>query len=452
MTIPADGLLPRGRTAGLLVLLVLLAVVLRVDLLRNTAAPIPPAPAISDASAYRLLGANLADGDGYVRPFDLARTGQAVPTAEYPPGYPALLAGADLLGIESETGQRVLLCLVGGLTVALVGLIGRRLGGDAVGLGSAALAALHPSLWSTDTTPLAESLAAALAMAVVFAALAVHQDPARRRWFVLGVVAAAGGMVRGEVLLVGLVAIGGLVLAQPPQQRRKLLGAGGLALVGVAVVVGPWTIRNAVAFGEFVPLSNNAGSVLRGANCDGAYEGEFRGLWVTNVADVGGDAVDPAGVCFTGFDRSGGRNEAQAAAALRSDGLAYVADHVGEVPGVVAARVGRTVGLYRFDQQINFARFEGRTARWDRAGTRLFQVLSVVALVGAVAPWRGRTGPRWLLLVPVGAVLLTVVTTYGNLRFRAIADPAVVIAACLALSDAVRSLTGERTGPLGSAS
>lgn len=439
---PSAGIWPTGRTAGLLGLIILAAVVIRVDVLRTTAPPIPPAPAVSDAAAYRLLAANLADGRGYVRPFDLARTGEVVPTAEYPPGYPVLLAGADLVGIESETGQRLLLCLVGGVTVGLVGLVGRRLGGDGVGLGAAMVAAVHPSMWSTDTAPLAESLATALAMGVLLAALAVHDRPAPWRWVLLGAVAALGGMVRAEVLLVGLVAVGGLLLSQLPEQRRRMVGAGALALLGVAAVIGPWTARNAVTFGQFVPLSNNAGSVLRGANCDGAYQGEFRGLWVTNVADVGGDDVDPDGQCFTGFDRSGGRNEAEAAALLRAEGLAYAGDHIGEVPGVVAARIGRTIGFYRFDQQVNFARFEGRAGSWDRAGTILFQVLSAVAVLGAIAPWRGRTGPRWLLLVPVAAVLCTVAVTYGNLRFRAIADPAVVLAACLALADGVRRING----------
>ncbi len=437
-------ILPDARTVGLLSLLVLLAVIIRVDVLRNNAPRIAPAPALSDAAAYRLLGHGLVNGEGYVRPFDLTRRGVRIKTAEYPPGYPVFLAAAETLGVASETGQRTLLCLVGGLTVGLVGLVGCRLGGNAVGLGAAAVAAIHPSLWSTDTSPLAEPLAAFLAMAVVLAALTVHDRPEWWRWLILGGLAGLGGLVRAELLLMGGIVVVGLAW-QMRSGRRRRLTAVALGLAGLLAVVAPWTVRNWEAFHRVVPVSNNLGSVTRGANCDGAYHGEFKGLWVTNVSAVGGDQVDPAGRCFTGFDLSGGRNEAEAAAALRSDGLSYARHHLTEIPGVLAARVGRTVGLYRFRQQVNFARFEGRTGRWDDRGTRLFQLLAVVAALGAVAPWRGRGQPRWILAVPVVAVLATVLVTYGNFRFRAVADPAVLLLAALAVADLARHLSVRRT-------
>ncbi|HEX2578607.1 MAG TPA: glycosyltransferase family 39 protein, partial [Aquihabitans sp.] len=290
---PARRLLPDGRTAVRLGLLVLLALVVRIDLLRNTASPIPPAPAVSDAAAYRLLGQGLADGEGYVRPFDRVRDGREVATAEYPPGYPALLAAADVVGISSEDGQRAVLCVLGSLTVGLVGLVARRLGGDGAGYLAAAVAALHPALWSTDTSPLAEPLAAFLGMTAVLAALAVRDRPDAWRWVVLGLLAGLGGLVRAELLLVGPLLLLPLAWRRARDDRRLGLVGAALGLAAMAAVLAPWTIRNAVAFGRFVPVSNNLGSVARGANCDGAYRGEFKGLWVTNVADVGGDDVDP---------------------------------------------------------------------------------------------------------------------------------------------------------------
>lgn len=437
---------PTGRVAVLLGLVVLMAVVIRVDVLRNEAPPIPPPPAVSDAAAYRLLGAGLAEGEGYVRPFDRQRTGARLVTAEYPPGFPLFLAAAHTVGVTTETGQRVLLCGVGGLTVGLVGLIARRLAGDGAGLLAAGVAALHPAMWSTDTSPLAEPLAACLGAAVVLAAVAVHDRPVPARWLVLGALAGAGGLVRTELLLMGVLLVVPLAWHRVAG-RRSRLAAVALGLGAMGAVLAPWAIRNWVAFDQLVPVSNNAGSVARGANCDRAYQGEFRGLWVTNVADDGGVDVDPDGECFTGFDVTDGRNEAESAAELRAAGLAYARDHAGELPGVAATRVGRTVGLYRFDQQVNFAAFEGRTARWDRWGARLFQALGVVGLAGAVAPWRGR-GPRWALAVPVVAVVVTVVATYGNFRFRAVADPAVVVLAAVAVADAARRL-GDGGNPIG---
>ena len=436
-------IIPDRRTAALLGLVMIASFLVRLDLLQNSAPPIAPAPAVSDAAAYRLLGQGLARGDGYVRPFDLQRQGVRVSTAEYPPGFPLLLAKADLLGLKSETGQRALLCLIGSLTVGLVGLIGRRLGGDGVGLLAATIAAFHPSLWSTDTSPLAEPLAVWFAMATVLAALAVYDRPIARRWLLLGALAGLGGLVRTELLVLGPLLMFPLAWRLGDTRRRQM-GALALGIASMLAVVAPWTIRNAVAFGRFVPVSNNLGSVVKGANCDGAYRGEFRGLWVTNVSEVGGDQVDPAGRCFTGFDLDRGQNEAESAAKLRSQGLSYARDHLSEIPGVLGARIGRTVGLYRFDQQVNFARFEGRLGRADRQGTRLFQLLSLIAVAGALAPWRHRDRLRWVAVAPVLAVLVTVMATYGNLRFRAVADPAVVVLAALAMGDLARRLASRQ--------
>ena len=52
----------------------------------------PQVPQLSDASAYHLLANDLADGKGYVRPFDLSAFGLTHPTAEYPPLFPAVLS------------------------------------------------------------------------------------------------------------------------------------------------------------------------------------------------------------------------------------------------------------------------------------------------------------------------------------------------------------------------
>ncbi len=447
MTAPAGAVRARRlgshrRWAAALGLVVLAAVGVRLVALATIA---PDVPAFGDARAYHLLGRHLADGEGYVRPFDLERNQERVATAEYPPGLPALLAGAELVGIGSEDGQRGLLTLVGGLTVALVGVAGRRLAGGAAGLAAAGLAAVHPALWGADTTLMAEPLAACFGAAALVAALAVHDAPTRWRWAVLGLVLGVGALCRAELLVLGPLLVVPLAWRSPGTRRTRLVGAG-VALGLLVAVLAPWTARNALTFHRFVPVSNNLGSVARGANCDLAYQGPFRGLWVTNVADVGGDTVDPAGRCFTGFPIRPGVDEAAAAAELRADGVAYAREHAADLPGVAAARLGRTLGLYRFEQQTAFAGVEGRDVEWERRGTRLFQLLAVIGALGLVAPWR-RARPVWVLLAPIAAVVATVIVTYGNLRFRALAEPAVVLLAVVAVADLVARSARRGVGP-----
>jgi hypothetical protein len=56
--------------------------------------------------------------------------------------FPVFIAGLIKLGVKTTTGYQVARALVGGATVALTGLLGRRVGGRAaVGLGAGLVAA-----------------------------------------------------------------------------------------------------------------------------------------------------------------------------------------------------------------------------------------------------------------------------------------------------------------------
>jgi len=114
---------------------------------------------------------------------------------------------------------------------------------------------------------------------------------------------------------------------------------------------------------------------------------------------------------------------------------------------VMAVRLGRTFGLYQFAQQRNFAGAEGRNPLWDGRGTRGFQLLALVGIVGLVISSirKTRSWERWLLVVPPLAVVVIVAFTYGNPRFRAAAEPAVIVLAALGAFDIVGALQ-RRTG------
>ncbi|MCU1371713.1 MAG: hypothetical protein JWO77_2907 [Ilumatobacteraceae bacterium] len=444
----ARRILPPARTAVLLGLLVLVGFVIRIDALRNSA---PPVPVLGDARAYHLLAENLAEGRGYIRPYEFADGGAEIATAEYPPGLPVLLAVATKAGATSDEGQRALLCGIGALTVGLVGLIGRRLGGDHVGYLAALLAAAHPGLWNADVSLMAEPLASFMGAALILTALAVVDRPDRWRWAAFGVVAGLGCFVRSEFLLMG-PALMAIVAWRTTDGWRPRLGRFALGVGALVLVLLPWTIRNLAAFdGQVVPLSNNSGSVAQGANCDAAYEGQFKGLWVTNVSLDGNDTDAARAGCFAGFAITDDRDEARASAELRREGLSYTRHHLTQLPGVMAARLGRTFGLYQFQQQQNFAGAEGRNVVWDGRGTRSFQLLALLAIVGLVVSSvrRTRTWERWLLVVPPAAVVLVVALTYGNPRFRAVAEPAVVVLAALGAFDILAAVRGRSAGVAG---
>src|ERR1700709_2658915 len=116
-----NGLAARnGGRVGLAALLaiLLLGAGLRVDQAWDGRAP------VYDAAAYAAIAANLERGEGFT-----AGPAATQPSSNYSPGRPLRVAGAyDLTGGVHERAARVLLALIGSLTVLFTYLIGRRLG------------------------------------------------------------------------------------------------------------------------------------------------------------------------------------------------------------------------------------------------------------------------------------------------------------------------------------
>ena len=72
-----------------------------------------------------------------------------MPGADHPPAYIVVLAVPSLLGFDSIRDHMLASCLIGTGTVALIGLLGRRIAGDAAGLVAAGLPPSTPTCGST---------------------------------------------------------------------------------------------------------------------------------------------------------------------------------------------------------------------------------------------------------------------------------------------------------------
>jgi 4-amino-4-deoxy-L-arabinose transferase-like glycosyltransferase len=80
---------------------------------------------VYDAAAYGAIAANLAEGDGFT-----VGSGATQPSSNYSPGLPLFVAGLyEATGGVHERFARVVLAVVGALSVLFAYLIGRRLGG-----------------------------------------------------------------------------------------------------------------------------------------------------------------------------------------------------------------------------------------------------------------------------------------------------------------------------------
>jgi 4-amino-4-deoxy-L-arabinose transferase-like glycosyltransferase len=418
-----------------LTLLALVALAIRIAFIVIVA---PTVPKLGDASAYHLLAENLAHGRGYIRPFDFQLLARARPTAEYPPLFPALLSIAARIGVHSVDGQRVVCAGIGAVTVAIVGCIGRRVATPSVGLVAAALAAISPMLFLSESILMAETLYAALVAAVLLLAYRAIAAPSYWRFAALGLAIGFAALTRAEGFLLGLVLVIPLSfrLANIATGRRVLLAA---TTIGVAIlVIAPWTARNAARFHSFVPISNNVATLVDGANCDATYGGTLLGLWRGSFAGPRGSTAPQAQACFEGFAIADPHfGEARAARTHLDDGLRYAQHHLSALPKVVTVRVLRTWGLYAPNQQVNFESLEGRPRRWEWIGTVLDWILFPLALAGMVVLARKQV-PIWPLLSTAVTVTIVAALTYGQQRFRVAAEPAICVGAAVALAALAR--------------
>ena len=383
-----------------------------------------------DAETYRLLGELLADGEGYIRPREFLLMGERIPTAEFPPLWPMLLGVLDLVGFDGANEQRAFGALLGGATIVVVGLLAAALADRRAGVVAAMLTAGYPQLIVLDTALLAEGLTILLVATALLGLVRARGatggvlGAVGRRWWLLASAAfGLAALTRSEAVVLAIVLV---VPAGRTVDRRAWARAVALGLVGVVVCIGGWAVRNAVTLGDVQPFTNNSGTLIAGANCDPVYSGSQIGLWRFD--------------CVTAIDTSG-LDEAAAASARRGAGVDHALDNVGDLPAVGAVRVLRTFGAWDIRTQLFYESLEGRDYDWLWAGWFMWLGLVAVGAGGAIVADRSVWRERWLVLVPIGVVAFTALVSYGNQRFRAVAEPGVIVLAAvgiLAMVDRVR--------------
>lgn len=378
-----------------------------------------------DARTYYLLAENLANGLGYIRPDQYESSGAIVPTAEFPPLFPALLSIAMRLGVESVVGLKLVLSVFGSLTVVAIGVLGRLAAGAAVGLVAAALAAVYPMLFQAEAALMPETIYALLVTLGLIAAYRAIETGHLAWWVVTGTVLGLATLTRAEALfLAPLLALG--LLRRDFTWRRCAAALGVLAAAGAAVVA-PWTVRNALRLEHFVPVSNNFGGLVLGANCPPTYAGRDVGLWRFE--------------CYERVDGTG-LDETERARAYLDEGLEYARSRPGRAAAVAGVRLLRIWGAWDPDGQMKWETFEGRSLRWQTIGHRTYAAFLLLAAVGTAASIRERRR-LWPLGAVVVLVSMTAVLSYGNQRFRIAAEPAIVVLAAVGAVTVLRRLRGE---------
>ena len=386
-------------------------------------------PMTGDAFYYGAAAELFARGEGFVNPI-LYLDGIRQQTAGHPPLYVLWLSIASAVSPGHTNSQLVLMLwsLVPSIaTIALCGLIGRRVAGARCGLLAAVGAALYPNIWVHDGMLMAETIAITAVALTLLAAYRFWDRPTYGRVAFLGLACALASLTRPELMLmVPLLVVPLVALVAGATIRRRV---GMVALSGIVVIatISPWLAYNASRFDEPLTMSTNAGGTMAAANCDSTYYGSRIGYKDYACAQrVWAEAAQHN----PGWDEL---DESQQDRLLRNEARAYVDDHLERVPIVVAARVGRALKLYGVGQEVTYDNVvHTHELGVVYAGLVTWYVVAGLAVAGAIV-LRRRPVPLFPLLVVPAITLLAVATTFSQTRYRAPAEPALVVLAAVAV-------------------
>jgi 4-amino-4-deoxy-L-arabinose transferase-like glycosyltransferase len=378
--------------------------------------------AFNDALMYHSTAENLNAGLGYV-----PLTGG--PTARWPPGFSTVLAGLYwAFGVHPLVGE-LFNAAVGAATVVLLMLIVERTldRGTAIVAGTMLAVLPGPIMW-TDVL-VSETLYTAVFVAAVL--VLVRARPTWPWLMAFGAVVGIGVLVRGEALtwLVLPVVMWWRIVPWRPLARVVLVAA-----ISAAMIMLPWTVRNAVVMDAFVPVATNASQTL----------------WSGHNAHATGAQVYPPADYDDRFDQSLPDSELQTSKALRNDAIEYMATHPLRELELVPLKL---LHLNRGDSYV----LDWVNAPGDReappisaiqaerigvvADLGYYGLLTLTVLGGIVLGrrfWRSRIG-RVVGTSFATALFLYGFVYYGNYRYRLPYEPLMVVVSAALVTRVLRS-------------
>lgn len=434
-----DRLAADRRTA--IAVVVASALVVRVALILAT----PDYAPFADAADYDRHATSIAAGEGY--PISVVSLGSEE-TAFRPPTYPyALGAVYAVSGDSQRAGQLVLGAGLGAALAVLVMLLATRLWRPREGLIAGLVAALFPPLVGLAVPLLSETAFLTLEVGAVLCGLIAIQGGANARWLAAtGLLAGLAILTRSNGILIPLVIGAGMALSMRGQGLglRQILRAQ-LVLFGVtALVLVPWTIRNASAFDAFVPTNTQAGFGLAGAFAEESLERDgYRAVWTLPVN------TERYGSYY--LDRS--LNEAEVEKEVRSEVFDFISEHPGFVFENALLGVIRSLEITSVPEiEEGDRRLLGMSQTRGDLVKYSFWVGLLLSAAGIVALRRRSLGfgpgPAWLWSVPM-VLFLAGVLILGFARYRVPVYPFMALLIAVAFSAGLQRLASGDGGRAG---
>lgn len=370
-----------------------------------------------DAFYYHWQGIALGAGHFFVNPVRYAYEGAIVPSAAHPPLYPLYLGAWSAIGIDGVTAHRIASCLLGAVTVGLIGILVQRLMGNRAAIVAAVIAALYPQLWINDGMLLSETAAQFATALALLAAYWFWESPTLRRGALLGATVGFAALGRSELILFfPLVAIPMALLKHRHSAWKPRIQLAVVTCAVGALVMAPWVVFNLARFRETTLVSTGQWSAISAGTCDVVFYGRDIGYY---------------SACFRGPYPPKSADESERDIEPRKFAQDYIEDNLDQLPAVVAARVGRLWNVFKPGQNTFFDwAVEGRGKMQSWAGLVMFYALWPFAIFGAVTMRR-----RKIPLIPMVALFViatfAAAITFGVTRYRAPFEVALVVMAAI---------------------
>jgi 4-amino-4-deoxy-L-arabinose transferase-like glycosyltransferase len=392
---------------------------------------------VSDSLQIDTIAWNLARGAG----FSYDGANGPYPTSFVPPLVPWLTSLLYRIVGHQYFAALLLQCVLGALTPVFTAVLANMLFGGSAGKWAGWLAAVHPLIVFFTGYLLTEATFLSVLTMTLAASAAWLRTPRPGRAFGVGLLWGLATLTRPTALLgTGLVALWawaplGLTVAARDRVRQIAL-----LFAGLLVVLAPWSIRNSVIAGRFVPIKTGGPKTFLDANNPEIWNDPLRRGSANDAYQI-----ERYARAFRG------RSEVEVDSIASAEAWKFLNAHRGEWGAMAAVKLAR---FWRVSTE------GGGTGSWQDARsplTRLLRFFDPLALWSAfvlpLALWgalRSLAGPRrWFQSIALAFIVyFTVigVVFWGSLRMRAPVEPLVLILAAAGIEDVRRRLLGRSRG------
>ena len=440
---------PRPGTRPMLAIIIAASVLLRMGVALYLGHGVEPVSGAADQVSYSALAERVAAGHGFTFAgnwWPLTRAGE--PTAHWSFVYTLFLAGFYKWVLVDPLYPRLFQAVLVGVAQPLLVYKICQPFGQTVGLVAALVSAVYGYFVFYAAALVTESffIVGILASILLAIDLAGHYDsgpPVQRsetakgtksvKWFLLGLVMALSTLLRQTALFFypfllawimiagserhmgGGTAWRGRALVSLVSGSRRFWRGAALATAVIILLIVPWTIRNFIAFDEFVPLNTNSG---------------FAFFWANHpVHGTDFVAVLPdSGPTYASLipEEWKSLNEAALDRRLLWAGIGYAAEDPWRYAMLT---IGRAREYFKFWPTSTSTR-QANLARMLSFGISLpFMLTGLIVTVGRSRAFpikNGAIAVAWLLILFAAVHSSTYVLTWGLIRYRLPADAAMV--------------------------